>query len=352
MVLDDILEAIERWDAIVRVTITHGLGSTPREVGADMIVSADQFKGSIGGGKLEYLALEKARTWLQKGAREEGPWPRQTENFVLGTELRQCCGGVVWLLLEYFDAGHRQALLQQRQQMHSGAYLIHEIEAATPLLDTTRNLDFIEKTALLADALKGAPTQAMMLKDQNGRAVWFVEPAKRATVALVIYGAGHVGRAVVRVLEGTPFHISWVDINTERFPADVRDDIHQVTTPSPADYASTTEPGAFHVVMTHSHEIDLDICRTVLKTGQARFLGLIGSETKKTKFINRLRKDGVPDSALNVFHCPVGLGDWSSKLPSVIAISVAAQLVDVYEQGLAALNPRHLKQIHAVGGSE
>ena len=236
--------------------------------------------------------------------------------------------------------------------MQADTLLIHDINASTPLLDTTQHLDIIRKTPLLADAIKAVPTQATMLKDEHGRAVWFVEPAARPAAELVIYGAGHVGRAVIRVLEGTPFNISWVDINTDRFPTVVRGDVKKIISPNPADHVNAVPAGAFHVVMTHSHEIDLDICRTVLEREDARFLGLIGSETKKTKFLNRLRKDGVPDSALNVFHCPVGLGDWSSKLPSVIAISVAAQLVDVYEAGLAELNPRNLKQIRAVGGNE
>ncbi len=335
MILGDILASIDRFGPVVRVTITHCLGSSPREAGADMIVGAADFNGSIGGGKLEFMALQQARSMIEQGPGTAGSWPRRTDNFVLGEELRQCCGGVVWLLFEYFDAGHKPALRHLSETLSQdvvGAVLVHEIESTGPLL--------VEHTAC-------AP---VMLKDADGRANRFVEPVHRLATPLVIYGAGHVGRALVRVLEGTPFAVTWVDITLERFPESVRDDVESVILANPADHVQAARVGAFHVVMSHSHSLDLDICRAVLMTGSAGYLGLIASKTKKSKFLNRLRKDGVPDSALNVFHCPIGLGHWSSKQPSVIAISIAAQLIEVFEQGLVSLGNTERKQIRVVGG--
>ena len=332
MILDDILAAVDRFGPVVRVTITHCLGSSPRDAGADMIVGAAEFSGSIGGGKLEFMALQQARTMIEAGPGQAGSWPRCSDNFVLGEELRQCCGGVVWLLFEYFGPAHKQALRQLRETLSPGDVLVHEIKSSGPLL--------VAQTAC----------ELMMLKDADGRASRFVEAAHRPSTPLVIYGAGHVGRALVRVLEGTPFAVTWVDIKPERFPADVRDDVERVILDNPADHVQAVPGGAFHVVMSHSHSIDLDICRAVLMTGSAGYLGLIASKTKKSKFLNRLRKDGVPDSALNVFHCPIGLGHWSSKQPSVIAISIAAQLIEVFEQGLVSLGNTERKQIRVVGG--
>ncbi|NQU56639.1 MAG: xanthine dehydrogenase accessory protein XdhC [Rhodospirillales bacterium] len=332
MILDDILEGIERWGSVVRVTVTHCLGSTPREAGADMIVGSEDFCGSIGGGKLEFMALEKARTMLENETGQDGQWPRQTDNFVLGEQLRQCCGGVVWLLFEYYGPGHRQVLSQLRETLTGQAMLVHDVNTTGPL------------------RVENTPCATMMHKDDEGRATLYVEPAHRASQPLVIYGAGHVGRALVRVLEGTPFAITWVDINKDRFPADVSADVCMVISANPADHAKGVGAGAFHVVMTHSHTLDLDICRVVLEAGRASYLGLIASKTKKSKFLNRLTKDGVPESALNVFHCPVGLGNWSGKQPSVIAISIAAELVDVLEVGLANQGIANRKHLRAVGG--
>lgn len=352
MIIDDIIKGIERWDRVVRVTVTHCLGSSPREAGAHMIVAADDFEGSIGGGKLEFLALQQARAMLKKDTGQQTCWPRQTENFVLGTELRQCCGGVVWLLFEYFDDNHQQALTRQAKALLPGDFLIHDINGEGPLLVSSGDMATIERFSILAQALDEVPAGPLMLKDQQGRAQWFIEPAQPVSPPLVIYGAGHVGRALVRVLEGTPFDISWVDINKQRFPAHIREGVKRVIAADPADHARTVEAGAFHVVMTHSHQIDLQICRNVLQTDQSGFLGLIGSETKKTKFLNRLRKDGLSDRALNVFHCPVGLGDWSGKQPSIIAISIAAQLIDEYDKGLMSKGPGKFAQIRAVGGRQ
>ena len=332
MILDNILAAIDRFGPVVRVTITHCLGSSPREAGADMIVGARGFNGSIGGGKLEFMALQQARSMIEEGPGQAGSWPRRSDNFVLGEELRQCCGGVVWLLFEYFDAGHKPALRHLRETLSPDAVLVHEINSTGPLL--------VEHTAC----------EPMMLKDADGRASRFIEPARKPATPLVIYGAGHVGRALVRVLEGTPFAVTWVDIKPERFPESVRDDVAKVILANPTDHVPAAPGGAFHVVMSHSHSIDLDICRAVLMTGRAGYLGLIASKTKKSKFLNRLRKDGVPDSALNVFHCPIGLGNWSSKQPSVIAISIAAQLIKEFEQGRVSLANAERKQIRAVGG--
>ncbi len=315
-VLDDILDAIGRWQTVVRVTVTHTLGSTPREAGADMFVGAEDFTGTIGGGKLEHLALEKARALL-----EDAPdgWPRVSENLVLGTELRQCCGGVAWLLFEVFRPDHRDALLALRRSGNPGDWLVHDLEHPSPL-----------KTQPMPE--RGG--EAVLLKGQDGRAGRFLEPLQRASAALVVYGAGHVGRALVRVLEGTPYRITWVDIGRERFPATAASGVTCIATDNPAEHAVSVEDGACHVVMTHSHALDLDICRAVLGSGRAGYVGLIASKTKRSKFINRLQKDGLPQTALDVFHSPIGMGDWSSKQPSVIAISIAAELMEWYEQAL------------------
>lgn len=337
-ILNNVLDGIERWGDIVRVTVAHTLGSTPREAGADMIVGSNDFSGTIGGGKLEHLALQKARALLEGLPIETGTWPRMTENFVLGTELRQCCGGVAWLLFERFGVVHRETLETLRQRLEPGSMLARNVTDHSPLMHDRAMPD-----------LGCQDSEAVLLKDESGKPSWFVEPAFRQSAPLVVYGAGHVGRALVRVLQDTPFDITWVDIDRDRFPKDIGTGIKTVVTATPAEFAKTVEADAFHVVMTHSHSIDLDICRSVLDTGVSRYLGLIASKTKRAKFRNRLQNEGLPDQAFNVFHSPIGMGNWSSKQPAVIAISIAAELVDVYEEELVIQRRDVLREIRTVG---
>jgi len=336
-IIEDILEGVDRWESIVRVVITHTLGSAPRKAGSSMIVSTDDFSGTIGGGRLEYLALQKARDFLSIPGSDQHSWPRMSDNFVLGTELRQCCGGVVWLLFERFDLCHITTLRELQKDLK-------------PEFLLTRNMDDHTPPVIEIPPCQGNMGEPSMQKDEGTGATRFLEPALSRKSQLFIYGAGHVGRALVHVLENTPFDITWVDIHQDRFPKDTKKDINTVIAAKPAKLAIEAPLGAYHVVMTHSHEIDLEICRTLLTSGSPAYLGLIASKTKRTKFINRFRNEGIREEAFSVFHCPIGLHTWSSSEPSVIAISIGAELIDVCEQEQYSWEKGDAGNRHAVGG--
>jgi xanthine dehydrogenase accessory factor len=334
--IDDIIEAIQRWGQVVRVVITRTHGSTPRDVGAAMIVGEHDFSGTIGGGKLEYLALDQARQMLGD---LENRVMRKTQNFVLGTELRQCCGGVAWLLLECYGPDQMVKLETLRADLTPDSLIMRSTAPDGLLYSSVQHLDTMMQWPVIAgymrDILNDDHIHApILVRDEESSDEWFLEPAAHKRKPLFIYGAGHVGRALVRVLEDTPFDITWVETDKMRFPSDVRKGIACVVSKDQAEYAGKVSgANAFHVVITYSHEADLNICRAILQKGKGQYLGLIASESKKAKFLNRLKKDGVTEAAFKMFRCPIGLMSFTHKDPSIVAISIAAQLIAEYEQG-------------------
>lgn len=242
-------DALTRLDAAaephVLVTVIEALGSTPREAGAKMVVTADAFAGSIGGGELEHEALAAARRLLAEGATAP-----TVDKIMLGADRNQCCGGAATLLFEPFAA-----------------------------------------------------------------------PA----VTLALFGAGHVAKALVRVLEGTAVRILWIDERPEAFPPSPRADVRH--TDDPAAQVAGLPAGAIAYVMTHSHDRDYEVLAALLGRDDLGPVGLIGSGTKWARFRKRLAEAGVPEARIAAVRCPIGLPGVGGKRPAEIAIAVAAQIL-------------------------
>ncbi|XWN33668.1 MAG: xanthine dehydrogenase accessory protein XdhC [Devosia sp.] len=249
--------------AVVLLEEAHG--STPRETGAWMIVTAEETIGTIGGGEAELRSMELARKLLVDGK------PHTTVKLPLGPQLGQCCGGHMKVAIARVEA---EAV---REALRTGAL---------PLWD-----------------------DGPVALERRGRPV-------------VVYGAGHVGAALVAALEPLPFAITWVDARAEvTWPTVGRTPCRRLAIPEEAATAAPDE--AAHVVMTHSHALDLEIVAAVLQRPFA-FLGLIGSGTKRTIFERRLRERGIDPTGL---VCPIGLSAVRGKEPAVIAAATAAQLL-------------------------
>jgi len=139
---------------------------------------------------------------------------------------------------------------------------------------------------------------------------------------VVLFGAGHVGKEVARILERLPCRLTWVDPRPEVFPASVNAKV--VIEEEPAWMVDEAPAGAYYLVMTHSHALDLEIVERVLKRNDFAFLGLIGSETKAAKFRLRLRQKNIPAERL---VCPIGLVK-AGKHPAEVAVSAVAQLLE------------------------
>jgi xanthine dehydrogenase accessory factor len=154
-----------------------------------------------------------------------------------------------------------------------------------------------------------------------------------------LFGAGHVGNALVHALAPLPFRIAWVDGRGDAFPPDAPPQVDRIKSASPPDEVTGAPPGTLYLVMTHSHPLDLEICAQVLRREDLGFLGLIGSETKRARFASRLRAIGVPPHMLSRLTCPIGVPGIGSKEPAAIAAAVAAQMLIVAERRQAGRYP-------------
>jgi len=332
------LAHVRAHGALVRVSVVRADGSTPREAGAAMLVTRAGTTGTIGGGTLELEAIALARAMLQAEAVVQ-PWRREVRDFALGPSLGQCCGGATRLLLETWSAREAETLAD----VHEPALLLRPVTAGiAPVVLSTRKEEApgvpLPVLRVARAMLSGArPRQSEMIKPGKGLAAWVVEPFARPRAALYIYGAGHVGRAIVHVLQGLPLAVHWVDTDRTRFPDGVAEDIRMIPAADPANVAATTPAGALHLVLTFSHALDLAIVHALLKRNDAAFVGLIGSETKGARFRKRLREAGIADAALARLTCPIGIGGLTGKEPAVIAVSVAAQLISLVEAGAVTL---------------
>jgi xanthine dehydrogenase accessory factor len=330
---------------VVRVTMLDVAGSTPREAGAAMIVSATELTGTIGGGALEFEAIKAAREIIgqcQTRGSDTVRWHREIREYPLGPALCQCCGGFTWVLFEHL--GHAEL---QHLQAIAATLLPHGALIARPLMGDGPLVVFSDRKAAgdfpvamlraARDMLSGAaPMAPRLIEGTDTEPAWFLEPAGRATVPLFLYGAGHVGREIVRVIEGLSFDLTWVDTARDRFPDTVPAHAHMTAVKDPAAFALMTPPGAFHLVMTYAHPLDETICTVLLKRGDFAYLGLIGSKTKRARFEKRFRAAGIADTAIQRLTCPIGISGVTGKEPPVIAVAAVAELIAVLEQRRSA----------------
>jgi xanthine dehydrogenase accessory factor len=324
---------------LVRVVVLRVDGSAPREAGAAMVVGAYRTWGTIGGGRLELEAIHHARAMLSRGT--DAAWQRDVRSFALGPSLGQCCGGNARLLFEALsqrEIGDLAAALPA--EAGDALVLRPTTEGGAPHVVSHRKQDVagcpLPVMRAARDMLSGARPRQAELVAPSKSAAWFVEPASHARTPLYIYGAGHVGRAIVRVLQDLPFAVRWVDTAGDRFPV-VPADVHPIVASDPARVAADAPAGAMHLVLTYSHALDLSIVHALLQRADFAFLGLIGSDTKASRFRKRLREAGITDAALARMTCPIGVPGLAGKEPAVIAVAVAAQLLQVRHGAAAAV---------------
>ncbi|WP_181706835.1 xanthine dehydrogenase accessory protein XdhC [Chthonobacter rhizosphaerae] len=292
--------------AVALVTVVGARGSTPREAGARMVVTAaGAISGTIGGGRLELEAVDAARA-LASAGRDTAILRR----FALGPALGQCCGGHVTLAIEAITAAHRPEI----EALSAG-------EAAGGLVTAAR---FTEGQGVRRAIVGHGPASPTARLADDGT-LHEVFGERRRPVYL--FGAGHVGRAVVLALAPLPFRVLWVDERADMFPAAMPRTAEPVVTDRPEVVAAAMEEGAFALVMTHDHGVDLAIMHAALRARRHAFLGLIGSATKRARFESRLQALGLPAAEARAFRCPIGVSGITSKEPALIAAAVAAELL-------------------------
>jgi xanthine dehydrogenase accessory factor len=272
-----ILKSVEKHGTAVMVTVTRVEGSSPREEGASMVVTPEGFHGTIGGGTLEWKAMATAQKALGR------PAGKASAQYALGPDLGQCCGGRVTLLTETFDASSLPQLVELVERESKGAF------------DHRRQL--------------------------------------------YLYGAGHVGRALVLALAPLPFNVQWVDPRPNAFPRFVPENVTLLSPETPESVLGAAPEGSLVLVISHSHALDLAIIDAALRNPRVAHVGLIGSATKRARFEKRLREAGVDESRIRGLICPIGIGGIASKEPAAIAVATAAQCLVLHEALLAAASP-------------
>jgi xanthine dehydrogenase accessory factor len=156
----------------------------------------------------------------------------------------------------------------------------------------------------------------------------FAEQFGDSNRKLYLFGAGHVGRALVLALAPLPFDVIWIDPREGAFPSVVPSNVVTIQSENPAAEIAGAPSGSFALVMTHSHPLDLELIDAVLRNPRFAYAGLIGSATKRVRFSKRMREAGIPEENINAMVCPIGISGIKSKHPAAIAAATAAQLLE------------------------
>ena len=258
--------------AAVVVEVRDAKGSVPRGDGTRMLVAADAVVGTIGGGHLELRAITDARALMARGLAAAGSSaPDPARGAVPAVEQRVALG------------------------------------------------------PSLGQCCGGALTLCFTPLNAACPSEW---ATPRPRFELQLYGAGHVGRAIVNLLASVACRVQWIDERESEFPAQrLPPHIQPVCVEPVQAEVDQAAPGTFFLVLTHSHDLDMAITQAILARGDFGYLGLIGSQTKRARFEHRLLERGVSPQLLGRMVCPIGVPGIMGKEPEVIAVAVVAQLL-------------------------
>ena len=300
--------------ALVMVTVLRVQGSVPREPGSRMLITATGQWGTIGGGNLEFTAAQSARLRLA-----DNLVAPHSEVKALGPSLGQCCGGRVELLFETIDSNNAP---------HANSPLPALLKRSISQVNNTR-FEIVTESQ--------PPTRRFNIQQDRGSEV-LVESIAQQLPTVWVFGAGHVGAAVVAQLALLSCEIVWLDereqlLGETALPACPVASLRVVASDDVVGELLSAPDNAYFVVMTHSHAIDYELCRAILSRPFA-FLGLIGSRTKRRNFEHRLKQRGIDDATINRLVCPIGIQHIQSDHPNAIALSLAAQLMQQWETEL------------------
>lgn len=247
---DALAECQRTGQSHVLVSVISTEGSVPRNPGSKMLVTQKALIDTLGGGNLEWHALEYARQLLSEGKNTQ-----RLQKFPLAAALGQCCGGHATLLFECFC---------------------------------------------------------------------------HVSQSLWLFGAGHVGQALSKILQDLPLRLHWVDSRPELFPPQLAADVTKHQPAEPTDVFVHISTSDSLLIMTHSHDQDYRLCEAALTQQQQGFIGLIGSDTKAARFRHRLRHAGFTPEEIGRIECPVGVTGVGGKRPMEVAVSIAARVIQHY----------------------
>jgi len=326
--IEELCDLTAAGNRVVLVTVAGIRGSSPREVGAKMIVTSEATVGTIGGGQLEYQCTRIASDMFDA---EEQAIVRK---FSLGASMGQCCGGVVDILFEPISSG-LPAWLQDIRGLHGQreqAAIVTGIGPDARKFVVTADNQFGSDDKDVPAAIVESAREGLADSKGSYRVDdWFVEAIIGSDFNIAVFGAGHVGSAVVALLSSLDCNIRWIDSRRNIFrntPSSVR----AIESSDPALEVAAMPLESCYLVMTHSHAIDFEICDRILRRGDATYCGLIGSVSKRRRFEKRYREQGMLQAVIDRLVCPIGIDGISGKKPAEIAVSAAAEVLRAYER--------------------
>ncbi len=299
---------IESRGVAAMVTVAELDGSGPREIGARMLVARDgQTSGTVGGGRLEWQALAQAQRMMTEG--QKAPVGKY---YALGPELGQCCGGAVTLYFEVFDEDDLEFIRKASRL---------EAEYRDFAVETRPRADGAERSISVTPQSSAARFE--QYSDGRVKACFAID-----MTPIWLFGAGHVGRALVNALAPLPFHVTWLDSRPGQFRDFSSPDVICMADQDPVSALDCCPSEAFVVIMTHSHELDLELCEKTLHEDRFGFVGVIGSRTKAARFRLRLKNTGLNEDAIARLVSPLGVDTIKGKEPAIVATSIVCQLLE------------------------
>ncbi len=296
------------------VAITSTRGSAPRAAGAAMLVTADDAIDTIGGGTLEFRAIALARALLARNA------PAAHVEVPLGPSLGQCCGGRVTLAFARLTVADRPWLMALARALSGPAAIRVSLEVVAPLpIEAVEQGGGIDTVVVVHGMDAGHSARGGVLDLQ----------LRGPVLPVLLFGAGHVGRALVQALAPLPVAVMWIDPRDDIFPDALPLNVRTELSDVPLADVAAAAPGTAFVVMTHLHSLDEDIAFAALARGDAAFVGVIGSAPKRARFERRFAARGLVPACSARMQMPIGQPTAGAKEPEVIAISIAAELMQV-----------------------
>ncbi len=165
----------------------------------------------------------------------------------------------------------------------------------------------------------------------GGRITLLWECFAASPIQIAVFGAGHVGKALISILAQLPVQVRWIDSRAEAFTDHVPEGVERVLNSDPETEISHLNPGAYVVVLTHNHPLDYTIAEAALQRNDTAYLGVIGSNTKAKRFRMRLAYWGLPKTVIDHMRCPMGFAEVTGKHPMEVAVSIAAELISTYQ---------------------
>jgi xanthine dehydrogenase accessory factor len=361
--------AVRAGNRAVLVVVAQVAGSVPRESGAAMVVTQDTTSGTIGGGHLEFEATRLAREALAGGslapigagaraAAGGGPGAQRAADeatratwiarFPLAARVGQCCGGVATLVFYALDDRARGWLDAARACARAeapfacvariGSMPARMIVTADDVRGTFDDPALDSTAIAFARARLMAGTAGTLLMPLPGEreASLVVQIERPDPFPVLVFGNGHVGRALIQVLGVLPAQVRWIDSREEDFPPSVPANVEVVVTDVPEAELREAPRGSFVLVLTHSHALDFALVESALARDDLRYVGMIGSRAKRAQLERRLTARGIAPERVASVACPIGapLPGLTSKAPGSIAIAVAAQLLATKAAGV------------------